>query len=197
MELLKLTGKDIKPYIKELAKLRIKIFREYPYLYDGDAAYEEKYLHDYSMHESNVCILLIDNSQIVGASTGMWLKHSDKEFQSCFLDKNIPIDNIYYFGEFIVYKSYRGKGAGRMLLEHSEKHAISLGAKTTALCTIERKEKPLPDDSCHPYKPLWRKLGYQPNSNLIIYYKWKEIDEDKASSKPMKFWIKSWDTITL
>lgn len=197
MKLIKLTGKDIKPYIKELAKLRIKIFREYPYLYDGDAAYEEKYLHDYSMHESNVCILLIDNSQIVGASTGMWLKHSDKEFQSCFLDNNIPIDNIYYFGESLVFKSHRGKGAGRIFFNLREKHAISLGADTTAFCAIERKEKPLSDDLYRSPEPLWRKLGYQPNPDLISHCKWKEINEDKESNKPMRFWIKLWDTTTL
>ncbi len=28
-------GDAIKPYIKELAHLRIKIFRDFPYLYDG------------------------------------------------------------------------------------------------------------------------------------------------------------------
>ena len=36
LTILPLTGAAITPYIDALAQLRIAIFREYPYLYDGD-----------------------------------------------------------------------------------------------------------------------------------------------------------------
>jgi len=44
-----LKGKEILPYLSELARLRIEIFKEYPYLYEGDLAYEEQYLHTYAV----------------------------------------------------------------------------------------------------------------------------------------------------
>ncbi len=34
----RLSGSQIAPYIDELAQLRITVFREFPYLYDGDEA---------------------------------------------------------------------------------------------------------------------------------------------------------------
>jgi hypothetical protein len=38
------SGKDFEPYLLRLANLRIKIFREYPYLYDGNIEDEKQYL---------------------------------------------------------------------------------------------------------------------------------------------------------
>ena len=39
-----LTGDEIKPVLPELARLRITVFRDWPYLYDGTLEYEEGYL---------------------------------------------------------------------------------------------------------------------------------------------------------
>jgi len=35
------TGDAIQPYIRNLAALRIEVFKEYPYLYNGDFDYEQ------------------------------------------------------------------------------------------------------------------------------------------------------------
>jgi hypothetical protein len=39
-------GRDVLAHLPDIARLRIEVFREYPYLYDGDRAYEERYLRD-------------------------------------------------------------------------------------------------------------------------------------------------------
>ena len=41
-------GRQVQPYIQELARLRIEIFRDFPYLYEGDLDYEAQYLQTYS-----------------------------------------------------------------------------------------------------------------------------------------------------
>jgi hypothetical protein len=51
LKILRLKGQDIIPFIPELAKLRIEIFKSYPYLYDGDLDYEHNYLNTYSKWE--------------------------------------------------------------------------------------------------------------------------------------------------
>lgn len=194
MELIKLTGKDIKPYIKELAKLRMDIFREHPYLYDGNIQYEEEYLQNYSKHPSSLCVLLMDNNKIVGASTGMWLKHADEDFQTCFHQNNIPIDQIFYFGESIIYKPFRGKGAGRAFFNIREKHALSLGVNITSFFGIERHPiQSCENKNCDTLQKFWKKLGYLPDSKLKINYQWKDIDQSEESCKPMRFWSKQWN----
>ena len=39
-----LTGAAITPYLPTLARLRISVFRDWPYLYDGATSYEGEYL---------------------------------------------------------------------------------------------------------------------------------------------------------
>ena len=39
-----LTGDDIKSVLPDLARLRMIVFRDWPYLYDGTLEYEEEYL---------------------------------------------------------------------------------------------------------------------------------------------------------
>ena len=36
------TGADLKRTLDDLARLRIEVFRDWPYLYDGDLDYERK-----------------------------------------------------------------------------------------------------------------------------------------------------------
>ncbi|MEZ5580946.1 MAG: GNAT family N-acetyltransferase, partial [Candidatus Competibacteraceae bacterium] len=53
----RLSGSAIDPYLSELAQLRIQVFREFPYLYQGSAAYEEKYLKIYAGTPDSVLVL--------------------------------------------------------------------------------------------------------------------------------------------
>ena len=66
-----LRGEAAKPFIPSLAALRIQVFREYPYLYEGDLSYEEKYLQDYSRIPDSVVVLALDGERVVGASTAL------------------------------------------------------------------------------------------------------------------------------
>ena len=51
------TGEAIRPFIPALARLRMTVFREYPYLYDGTEAYEASYLEDYARSREAVVVL--------------------------------------------------------------------------------------------------------------------------------------------
>ncbi len=48
------TGTELKPIITSLAQLRIEVFREFPYLYDGDLDYEETYLDTYLQSDKSI-----------------------------------------------------------------------------------------------------------------------------------------------
>lgn len=47
IERVRLDGEELTAVIDDLASLWIEVFREYPYLYDGSHAYEQKYLQTY------------------------------------------------------------------------------------------------------------------------------------------------------
>jgi len=44
LQITRVTGADLERHIPALAGLRIQVFRDFPYLYAGDADYESKYL---------------------------------------------------------------------------------------------------------------------------------------------------------
>ncbi len=44
VEIRPVTGIAVEPWLDALAQLRIAVFRDYPYLYDGDLSYERRYL---------------------------------------------------------------------------------------------------------------------------------------------------------
>ena len=65
----KLTGVALEAVIPDLARLRISIFRDWPYLYEGSAEYEANYLSRYSNTPDALVIGAYDGGRLVGAST--------------------------------------------------------------------------------------------------------------------------------
>lgn len=192
IRILRLTGSEILPYIDALAELRITVFREFPYLYDGSFAYEQKYLKRYTSSDKTVVVLALDGNHVVGASTGMPMSDEDpmvwRPFESAGLDRNA----YFYFGESVLLKEYRGQGIGVRFFEEREAHALGLGYTLTTFCAVDR-----PAD--HPRKPagytplhaFWRKRGYVEHPELKATFSWQDLDEESESDKHLTFWIKS------
>ena len=82
----RLSGPALNQYIDELAQLRMQVFRDFPYLYDGDLAYEARYLKTYIEAPDSVIVLAFDGDKVVGASTGVPLRHEMDEVKQPFLD---------------------------------------------------------------------------------------------------------------
>lgn len=85
-----LYGAAIRPFLPEVARLRIEVFREWPYLYDGDLDYEARYLEVYAQSASAVLVLVRDGERIVGASTGIPLAEESEPFRQPFIEAGIP-----------------------------------------------------------------------------------------------------------
>ena len=47
IETRRLLGESLGAALEDVARLRIAVFRTWPYLYDGDLAYEQEYLQTY------------------------------------------------------------------------------------------------------------------------------------------------------
>lgn len=112
MEIRLLHGAAIAPYIDDLARLRLTVFREFPYLYDGTPEYEADYLANYARSGRSLVVLALDDGKVVGASTGLPLVDVAPEFQQPFLAQGRDPASVYYFGESLVLPAYRGQGLG-------------------------------------------------------------------------------------
>lgn len=186
-----LTGTAIADLLEDLATLRLEIFREYPYLYQGRRVDELEYLGNY-VEAPDACVIpAYDGTAVVGAATGMPLIHEDPQLPEAFSGSSFPLNQLYYVGELLFYPAYRGQGLGRMLLARLESHVRSLGSFRSLTCaTVER-----PDD--HPlrprhYIPITRFLartGFDRLPGVTTNFVWRETDGVKRDH-PMQFWIK-------
>lgn len=186
------TGDALGRYIEEVAKLRIEIFREYPYLYDGNMEYEEKYLRTYTASPNSVVVIAFAGDQVVGASTAIPLCHEIEEFKTPFLTQNIDPQTVFYLGESVLKKSYRGRGIGVRFFHERESHARSIGNFAwSAFCAVVRPDShPLRPSDYKPLDEFWNKRGYFKHPELQTNLSWKDIDESTPTSKPMMFWLK-------
>lgn len=187
------SGTTLTQYIPELARLRIEVFRDFPYLYDGNYEYEEKYLQTYIDTPSSVIVLAIDGEKVVGASTALPMKYETDELKKPFIENNYNLDEVFYCSESVLNKDYRGLGLGVHFFEQREAHAKELGGfKTITFCCVERSLN-------HPRRPLnyvpldafWNKRGYFKHPELKTTYLWKDLDDTEETPKPMTFWIKN------
>ena len=192
LQLKRLSGEALSQYIPELARLRIEVFRDFPYLYDGDYDYEQRYLQTYIQSPESVIVLALDNDAVVGASSGIPLRYETDEVKAPFVNAAIDIDSVFYCGESVLLSHYRGQGAGVAFFEHREAHARELGSfEYSCFCGVQRPEN-------HPRRPadyvpldnFWRKRGYEKHLELSTQFSWKELDEIDESPKPMTFWMK-------
>jgi len=186
------TGKQITPYLADLARLRIEIFREYPYLYDGSMEYEEAYLRTYTESGESVAVLVFDNDTLVGASTGVPMGDESEAFRRPFEQNGFNTDMIFYCAESVLKKEYRGRGVYTTFFREREQHARKLNRfNLICFCAVERSPgHPLKPDGYQPLDPVWRKFGYIRHPELTTEYSWKDVDEDTESDKKMVFWMK-------
>ena len=64
IEILEVSGKGLKAFAYAVANLRIRVFREYPYLYESSEAYELEYLQPYMKSDEAVFFLVKDGGGI-------------------------------------------------------------------------------------------------------------------------------------
>jgi hypothetical protein len=187
------TGEDILKILPDLGRLRIIVFRDWPYLYDGTIEYEEKYLEKFAKAKGAVVIAAYDGDQMVGASTGApMIEHAD-EFGEPFKKAGYDISKIFYCGESVLLKSHRGYGLGHAFFDGREAQAHKLGGFThSSFCRVIRPDDhPLKPADYAPLDPFWKKRGYEPVDGIIATYDWKDIDQPDETTHKMQFWMKT------
>jgi GNAT superfamily N-acetyltransferase len=189
-------GSGLREVVGHVALLRIAVFRDWPYLYDGTLDYEQRYLDTFAQADDAVIVVARDGDRVIGAATGSPLLQHAAKFSSLFAARGLDPRRIFYCGESVLLPEYRGKGLGHAFFDHREAHARSLridGEPYThsAFCGVVR-----PDT--HPsrpagYRPLdgfWTKRGYQRIDGMIGHFEWLDIGEAHETEKPMQFWIR-------
>jgi len=183
------TDPDLPAFVPDLARLRITVFRDFPYLYDGTLAYEEGYISTYLACPESIFVLALDGTNVVGVATALPLAYETAAFKQPFIDAGIDPARVFYCGESVLLAGYRGRGLYRQFLGERERYARALGRfDRITLCSVVRPaDHPLRPADYVPLDAVWAHFGYLPRPDLVASFEWKDLDEDAPTPKPMVF----------
>lgn len=187
------TGDAVSAVIPDLAALRCRVFRSFPYLYDGDEAYERRYLQIYARSAHAAVIVARDGERVIGASTCLPMTDETAEVQAPFITQGIDPTRVFYFGESVLDEAYRGQGLGVSFFEAREAHARTVSACDFAAfaSVIRPQDHPARPPGYTPLDAFWTKRGYTRRPDFVCRMSWKDLGEAEETSKPLVFWMKS------
>lgn len=186
------SGKQAENYIEAIADLRIRLFRDYPYLYEGSSEYEKEYLGRYFKAPGSKVFLLFYGERIIGATTCIPLAEEADFIQKPFLENGLNLTEYFYFGESLLERIYRGKGFGKLFFQYREDEALKHPQiRYSCFCALNRPDDhQLKPDQYRPLNGFWKKLGYVQQPQMQAAMSWKDIDQPEETTKKLPFWIK-------
>ena len=195
LQFIKKNGNEIESVFDDLASLRIAVFRDYPYLYEGSVAYEKEYLSSYIKSDRSLLFAVYSDQKMVGATTCIPLPDETSAIRKPFEQEGYDINSIFYFGESILLPRFRGIGLGHRFFDEREQHARSFGTyKKACFFSVERglnhPEKPI---DYRPNDEFWRKRGYSKQPHLKSRMEWPDIGEVHDTPKTLVCWMRDLD----
>ncbi|MEM8571498.1 MAG: GNAT family N-acetyltransferase [Pseudomonadota bacterium] len=192
-----MSREEMTVYLDTVAALRITVFSEFPYLYDGDMDYERRYLSSYLESENAIIVGAWAGPQLVGVSTGTPMEDHAEDFADALKNAGVGISRTFYCAESVLLPEYRGQGIGARFFDEREAHALAIGRTWSAFCSVIR-----PDD--HPERPadyapldkFWKRRGYRPMPGCIAKFAWKDHEDTRETVKSLQFWIRNLRTPT-
>lgn len=187
-----LKGAELEAALDGVAELRITVFRDWPYLYDGSREYEREYLATYRDNPGALLVGAFHEGRLIGASTSTPMEDHAPEFAAPFRALGIAPEKILYGAESVLLRPYRGIGLGHRFIDLREEHARALGRTHVAFCSVVR-----PED--HPARPavyrsndaFWRGRGYETLSGVVAQFSWKDLGEAEETEKALQFWMRA------
>ncbi len=191
IEVRSLTGPALEAALDDVARLRIAVFRDWPYLYDGTLDYERAYLATYRDNPGALLVGAFHHGQLIGASTSTLMEDHAEAFSAPFARLGIPLTDILYGAESVLLEPYRGIGLGHRFIDLREDHARAMRRRYVAFCSVQRPES-------HPAKPenartndaFWLGRGYAPLPGVIAEFSWKDVGAAAETTKPLQFWMR-------
>lgn len=177
--------------IPALSDLRIRVFRGWPYLYDGTADYEAEYLAEFIDEPGSVLVVATNGAAVVGAATASPMMGQKPEFQAPLRKRGLDVARIFYFGESVLLTQYQGQGIGHQFFDAREAAARAAGAVHASFCAVIRPDDhPMRPQAPRDLAPFWRARGYAPVEGLTTMLHWQDVGDADESPHPMQFWMR-------
>lgn len=186
-----LRGAALEAALDDVARLRIAVFRDWPYLYDGSLDYEREYLATYRDSPGALLVGAFFGEVLVGASTSTPMEDHAGEFAAPMQGRGVALERILYGAESVLLPEYRGKGIGHRFFDLREDHARALGRTHVAFCSVMRPaDHPLRPATYRTNDAFWQGRGYAPVPGAVAEFSWKDLGQEGETVKPLQFWMR-------
>ena len=180
----------IEPHLDALAALRIAVFRDWPYLYDGDLNYERSYLRAYA-EPGALVVGVFAGGRMVGAATAAPMERHAADLAEPLRAMGRDPRDVYYLAESVLLPAWRSRGLGHRFFDEREAEGLAQGRRWAAFCAVIR-----PAD--HPARPpggrshdaFWRRRGYRPVPGAVARFRWRDLGASAESQKELQVWTR-------
>jgi GNAT superfamily N-acetyltransferase len=187
-----LSAEALAAVLDDVARLRLSVFADWPYLYDGHLDYERDYLRTYQNHSGSLLVGAFDGDRLVGASTSSVMEDHADAFGEPLRDLGVPLTAIVYGAESVILPAYRGHGLGHRFFDLREAHAAQLGRSHVGFFSVLRAAD-------HPRRPatfrtndaFWQGRGYAPQPGITATFDWRDLGDAEESPKTLQFWMRA------
>jgi GNAT superfamily N-acetyltransferase len=187
-----LQGADLEAALDGVAALRIAVFRDWPYLYDGTLEYERQYLATYRDNPGALLVGAFHEGRLVGASTSTLMEDHAEAFAAPLQAIGLPVASILYGAESVLLPPYRGIGLGHRFIDLREDHARAMGRSHVAFCSVKRPDDhPLKPDSARTNDAFWLGRGYAPLPGVEARFTWRDLGQPEETEKALQFWMRA------
>ena len=182
---------DLPALLRAITDIRMQVFSAWPYLYDGNLDDEDEYLRHFTRDPQTIVLGAWDGDRLVGVSTASrWETHPEN-----LLDQlpglHVPVTDILYLAESVLYADYRGQGIGNRFFQGREAFARQIGRSHVAFAAVIRDaDDPLRPKDYRDLGPWWRRLGYAPLNGAQCQMWWKDHGRDEPSLHHLQVWLK-------
>ena len=189
VEIRRLEGDAIAEALDDLARLRIAVFRDWPYLYAGTLDYERRYLGRFAASPRAFVVGAFAGGTLVGAATALPLADEHADIRAPFDAAGEDVSDTFYLAESVLLPAWRGRGIGHAFFDHREDGARALGYRRCVFCAVVRPEDhPLRPPAARSLEPFWRRRGYRPLPGVVCRFAWTDVGEIGETEKALQFW---------
>lgn len=185
---------EIAERLDDLATLRMAVFHDWPYLYDGDRDYERRYLRPYADSPRAIVIGAFDGGALVGASTGTPMSDHEEGVADAIRRADLPQSSVFYFAESVLLPAFHGRGLGHRFFDLREKHALRHGFRYAVFASVVRPtDHPRRPRLARDLAPFWLKRGYRRLDDAVARMSWRDIGDSEETTKELSIWLRDLD----
>lgn len=185
---------EVAERLRELAMLRITVFRDWPYLYEGDLEYEREYLRPYIQSPHAIVAGAFDGAAMVGLTTGAPLSDHDPSVAEAVRGLGLNPPDVFYLAESVLLPAFHGRGFGHAFFDMRERHARKHLFRHAVFASVIRPADH-PARPRHPrdLEPFWRKRGYVPTGATAKMH-WRDVGDADDTEKHLAIWARTLDS---